>query len=45
MLTGILLPTAGSVRVLGRDPHRERVANARDIGVVFGQRSQLWRCV
>ena len=42
MLTGILLPTAGSVRVLGRDPHRERVANARDIGVVFGQRSQLW---
>jgi ABC-2 type transport system ATP-binding protein len=30
------------VRVLGRDPHRERVANARQIGVVFGQRSQLW---
>jgi ABC-2 type transport system ATP-binding protein len=28
--------------VLGRDPHRQRVANARDIGVVFGQRSQLW---
>ena len=42
MLTGILLPTDGSVRVMGRDPHRERVANARDIGVVFGQRSQLW---
>ena len=42
MLTGILLPTGGQVRVLGRDPHRERVANARDIGVVFGQRSQLW---
>lgn len=42
MLTGILLPSSGQVRVLGRDPHRQRVANARDIGVVFGQRSQLW---
>ena len=42
MLTGILLPSGGSVRVLGRDPHRERVANARQVGVVFGQRSQLW---
>jgi len=42
MLTGILLPSGGSVRVLGRDPHRERVANAREIGVVFGQRTQLW---
>jgi ABC-2 type transport system ATP-binding protein len=42
MLTGILVPTAGQVRVLGRDPHRDRVANARDIGVVFGQRTQLW---
>ena len=43
MLTGILAPSAGSVRVLGRDPQRERVANARQIGVVFGQRTQLWR--
>ncbi len=42
MLTGILIPSGGRVRVLGRDPHRERVANARDIGVVFGQRTQLW---
>jgi len=42
MLTGILVPTSGSIRVLGRDPHRERVANAREIGVVFGQRTQLW---
>jgi ABC-2 type transport system ATP-binding protein len=42
MLTGILAPSSGEVRVLGRDPHRQRVANARDIGVVFGQRSQLW---
>jgi len=42
MLTGILVPTSGSVRVLERDPNRERVANAREIGVVFGQRTQLW---
>ncbi len=42
LLTGILVPTGGEVCVLGRDPHRQRVANARDIGVVFGQRSQLW---
>src|SRR5512144_2453063 len=42
MLTGILLPSGGQVRVLGRDPHRQRVANAREIGVVFGQRTQLW---
>ncbi len=42
MLTGILVPTSGRVCVLGRDPHRERVANAREIGVVFGQRTQLW---
>lgn len=42
MLTGILVPTSGKIDVLGRNPHRERVANAREIGVVFGQRSQLW---
>ena len=42
MLTGVLLPTSGSARILGRDPHRQRVDNARDIGVVFGQRTQLW---
>lgn len=42
LLTGILLPTGGHIRVLGRDPYRQRVANARDIGVVFGQRTQLW---
>ena len=42
MLTGILEPSGGSVRVMGRDPHRQRVANARQIGVVFGQRTQLW---
>ncbi|NWF71093.1 MAG: ATP-binding cassette domain-containing protein [Chloroflexi bacterium] len=42
MLTGILAPTSGTVQVFGRDPHRQRVANAREIGVVFGQRTQLW---
>jgi ABC-2 type transport system ATP-binding protein len=41
ILTGVLVPSGGRVRVLGRDPHRQRIANARDIGVVFGQRSQL----
>ena len=42
ILTGILVPTAGTVRVLGNEPHRHRQANAQRIGVVFGQRSQLW---
>ncbi|WP_017547252.1 ATP-binding cassette domain-containing protein [Nocardiopsis prasina] len=42
MLTGILTPTAGSVRVVGRDPSRQRTSLARDIGVVFGQRTTLW---
>jgi ABC-2 type transport system ATP-binding protein len=42
MLTGILVPTAGSVRVDGLVPSRQRTELARRIGVVFGQRSQLW---
>ncbi|MFT9848694.1 ABC transporter ATP-binding protein [Aneurinibacillus sp. REN35] len=42
MLTGILMPTAGYLRVNGMDPHREREKFVRTIGVVFGQRSQLW---
>ena len=42
MLTGILMPTAGRISVMGRDPFRGRVANAAEIGVVFGQRTQLW---
>ena len=42
MMTGILQPTSGAVRVLGRDPVPERRHLAREIGVVFGQRSQLW---
>src|SRR3954451_13656163 len=42
MLTGILVPTAGRARVCGLDPVRHRRELARRIGVVFGQRSQLW---
>ncbi|QJY46566.1 ABC transporter ATP-binding protein [Pseudonocardia broussonetiae] len=42
MLTGVLVPSAGTARVCGLDPVRERKALARRIGVVFGQRSQLW---
>ncbi len=42
MLTGILVPTAGELRVCDLDPVRSRRELARRIGVVFGQRSQLW---
>ncbi|RLQ92360.1 ABC transporter ATP-binding protein [Falsibacillus albus] len=42
MLTGILTPTAGSVTVNGMNPHKEREKFVNTIGVVFGQRSQLW---
>jgi ABC-2 type transport system ATP-binding protein len=42
MLTGILVPSGGRIVVDGREPHRQRVEHVRRIGVVFGQRSQLW---
>ncbi|HEY3925906.1 MAG TPA: ATP-binding cassette domain-containing protein [Acidothermaceae bacterium] len=42
MMTGILVPTSGTVEVGGLVPWRERERNAMQIGVVFGQRSQLW---
>src|SRR4029079_6835609 len=42
LLTGILVPSAGHIRVAGLTPHVDRVRNARNIGVLFGQRSQLW---
>jgi len=42
MLTGILVPTSGELKVMGNTPHTSRKKNAREIGVVFGQRSQLW---
>src|SRR2546425_1007102 len=42
MLTGILVPTLGEIRVDGLDPQRRRIELAARIGVVFGQRTQLW---
>lgn len=42
MLTGILTPSGGRLRVAGIDPARERTRLARRIGVVFGQRTTLW---
>ncbi|MCB5167237.1 ATP-binding cassette domain-containing protein [Streptomyces bambusae] len=42
MLTGILTPSGGRVRVAGIDPARERTRLAHRIGVVFGQRTTLW---
>src|SRR6185369_8631567 len=42
MLTGILVPSSGSIRVAGVDPSRKRAQLARRIGVVFGQRTTLW---
>jgi ABC-2 type transport system ATP-binding protein len=42
MMTGILVPTSGTVEVGGIVPWRDREHNAMQIGVVFGQRSQLW---
>lgn len=42
MMSGILVPNTGEVRVLGMIPYDERKKVAQQIGVVFGQRSQLW---
>jgi ABC-2 type transport system ATP-binding protein len=42
MMTGVLEPTEGEILVSGRVPYQNRTANAENIGVVFGQRSQLW---
>lgn len=42
MMTGVLEPTSGSILVNGSEPYRNRTKNAQEIGVVFGQRSQLW---
>ncbi|MDE7211941.1 MAG: ATP-binding cassette domain-containing protein [Lachnospiraceae bacterium] len=41
LMTGILYPTGGELRIFGRDPFKERNKNNQEIGVVFGQRSQL----
>ena len=45
MMTGILEPSGGKLLVNGRVPYENRTANAQNIGVVFGQRSQLWRAL
>lgn len=42
MMTGILTPTSGKVIVNGKVPYENRQENAKDIGVVFGQKTQLW---
>ncbi|WP_046225777.1 ABC transporter ATP-binding protein [Paenibacillus dauci] len=42
MLTGILVPTSGHIKVNGYVPYQEREKFVQGIGVVFGQRSQLW---
>lgn len=42
MLTGILKPDSGTIRVMGKNPFKNRVDYVKDIGVVFGQKSQLW---
>jgi viologen exporter family transport system ATP-binding protein len=42
MLTGILVPTSGRISVAGLEPSRRRIELAKRIGVMFGQRIQLW---
>ena len=42
MLTGILTPTSGTCLINGKNPQKNRTAYVKDIGVVFGQRPQLW---
>ena len=42
MLTGILYPDKGDIKVLGIDPRKERKKLAYNIGTVFGQKEQLW---
>lgn len=42
MLTGILSPTSGKCTINGKDPQKDRKRYVKEIGVVFGQRTQLW---
>jgi len=42
MLSGILVPTSGEVSIDGLSPYKDRKKNAARIGVVFGQKTQLW---
>ncbi len=41
-MSGILTPDSGECVINGRTPWKDRIAHVKDIGVVFGQRSQLW---
>lgn len=42
MLTGLLTPTSGSVKVNGLIPNENRIENNKNIGAIFGQKTQLW---
>jgi ABC-2 type transport system ATP-binding protein len=42
VLSGILVPVSGRCEILGKVPWKERIAHVAQIGVVFGQRTQLW---
>ncbi|MBM9501382.1 ATP-binding cassette domain-containing protein [Leptospira sp. 201903071] len=42
LLTGVLTPDQGEIRIFGLDPSRDRRENSKQIGVVFGQKTQLW---
>ncbi|HRU32619.1 MAG TPA: ATP-binding cassette domain-containing protein, partial [bacterium] len=42
ILSGILVPDAGYCSVSGRIPWENRIVHVKNIGVVFGQRTQLW---
>lgn len=42
ILSGILVPNGGDVKVMGKTPWKHRVETVRQLGVVFGQRTQLW---
>ena len=42
IMSGILTPDNGECIINGRTPWKDRIAHVKDIGVVFGQRSQLW---
>ena len=42
IMSGVLTPDSGECRINGRTPWKDRTEHAREIGVVFGQRSQLW---
>jgi ABC-2 type transport system ATP-binding protein len=42
LLSGMLVPTSGSISVLGMSPQKQRCALMRDLGVLFGNRTELW---